>query len=147
VRFDLAMLLGLTMAASLATAESAKEGVQTSLAQVNAALQAGQADKARALLKSLPDAVGNSADAHNLRCRVLFTLEQFEAAKKKPGRRSRAFDLVRSIWNPASAARAAPARTACRKARPDGLVLPASRAPKPRSASRTPCISKPAASR
>ena len=83
MRFDLAMLLGLTMAASLATAESAKEGVQTSLAQVNAALQAGQADKARALLKSLPDAVGNSADAHNLRCRVLFTLEQFEAAKNE----------------------------------------------------------------
>jgi len=42
----------------------------------NAALQAGAADRALALLNSLP----SSAEAHNLRCRVLFTTERWEAA-------------------------------------------------------------------
>jgi len=80
VRFALAALLGITMAGSVA-AESAVDGPKNGLAQVNAALQAGEADKALALLKSLPQPAANSAEAHNLRCRVLFTLEQFEAAK------------------------------------------------------------------
>jgi predicted Zn-dependent protease len=71
----LALLLGLTLAAS-AAAQSTKDG----LAQVNAALQAGEADKALALLRSLPQPVGNSAEAHNLHCRVLYALEKFEAA-------------------------------------------------------------------
>ena len=75
MRVPLAVLLGIAMAASVG-AESGKDG----LAQVNAALQAGQADKALALLKSLPEPLNNSAEAHNLRCRVLYTLEQFEAA-------------------------------------------------------------------
>ena len=75
MRAPLAVLLGVAMAASPGT-ESGKDG----LAQVNAALQAGQADKAIALLKSLPEPLNNSAGAHNLRCRVLYTLEQFEAA-------------------------------------------------------------------
>ena len=82
MKLHLAALLGLIMAASL-TAESTKDGGQTALAQVNAALQSGQADKALALLKSLPQPAGGSAEAHNLRCRVLFTLEQFEAAKNE----------------------------------------------------------------
>ncbi len=72
------MLLGLAMAVPVA-AESDKDG----LSQVNAALQAGEADRALALLKSLPEPAGNSAQAHNLRCRVLFTLEQFEPAKSE----------------------------------------------------------------
>jgi tetratricopeptide (TPR) repeat protein len=46
------------------------------LAQVNSALQAGEADRALALLDSLPA----SAEADNLRCRVLFTLEKWNAA-------------------------------------------------------------------
>ncbi len=46
------------------------------LAQARAALQAGEADQALTLLNSLPP----SAEAHNLRCRVLFTLEQWNAA-------------------------------------------------------------------
>lgn len=75
MRILLAVLLGIAMAASLA-AESGKDG----LAQVNAALQAGEADKALALLKSLPQPLSDSGEAHNLRCRVLYTLEQFEAA-------------------------------------------------------------------
>lgn len=82
MRLLLAVLLGLTMAASKA-AESTKETGQPGLAQVNAALQSGQADKALALLKSLPQPTGASAEAHNLRCRVLFTLEHFEAAKNE----------------------------------------------------------------
>ena len=79
MRVPLAVLLGIAMAASVG-AESGKGGLQDGLAQVNAALQAGQADKALALLKSLPQPLDNSAEAHNLRCRVLYTLEQFEAA-------------------------------------------------------------------
>lgn len=46
------------------------------LAQANAALQAGQADRALSELSSLPA----SAEAHNLRCRVLFTLEHWDGA-------------------------------------------------------------------
>ncbi|MFP5235917.1 MAG: tetratricopeptide repeat protein [Acidobacteriota bacterium] len=48
--------------------------------EANVALQAGQADKALAMLRSLPPGEANSAQAHNLRCRVLFTLEQWNAA-------------------------------------------------------------------
>lgn len=77
------MLLGVVMAASL-VAEPAKAGPSLEgLAAVNAALQAGQADRALSLLKTLPSPASGSAEAHNLRCRVLFTLEQFEAAKNE----------------------------------------------------------------
>jgi predicted Zn-dependent protease len=53
------------------------------LAEVNSALQAGQADKALALLNALPSPASISAEARNLRCRVFFTLEKFEAAKNE----------------------------------------------------------------
>jgi tetratricopeptide (TPR) repeat protein len=46
------------------------------LVQANAALQAGEADKALALLKFLP----SSAEASNLECRVRLMLEQWNAA-------------------------------------------------------------------
>lgn len=82
MRFGLAVLLGVMVAAS-AWAESARGGPQNGLAEVNAALQAGEADRALELLKLLPGPAGNSAEAHNLRCRVLFTLEQFEASKNE----------------------------------------------------------------
>ena len=78
MRVKWAALLGLMMAACL-WAESGKEG----LSQVNSALQAGQADRALALLRSLPQPAGDSAEAHNLRCRVMFTLQQFEDAKSE----------------------------------------------------------------
>lgn len=52
------------------------EPAPDSLAAVNKDLQAGAADRALALLNSLP----SSAEAHNLRCRVLFTLERWDAA-------------------------------------------------------------------
>jgi tetratricopeptide (TPR) repeat protein len=48
--------------------------------EANTALQAGQADKALAMLHALPPAESESAEAHNLRCRVLFTLEQWDDA-------------------------------------------------------------------
>jgi tetratricopeptide (TPR) repeat protein len=46
------------------------------LAHANAALQAGEADKALSLLNSLP----NSAEESNLKCRVFFMLERFDDA-------------------------------------------------------------------
>jgi predicted Zn-dependent protease len=46
------------------------------LAQANAALQAGDADTALGLLASLPQ----SAETHNLRCRVLYALQQWDSA-------------------------------------------------------------------
>jgi len=49
---------------------------RNSLAGANAALQAGEADRALAMLSSLPA----SAESHNLKCRVFFTLNQWDAA-------------------------------------------------------------------
>ena len=46
------------------------------LVRANAALQAGEADRALSLLSSLP----NSAEARNLKCRVYFMIEQYDEA-------------------------------------------------------------------
>ena len=61
-----------------------------SLAQANAALQAGEADKALALLgpatqqlKSFPDSTANLAQAANIECRVRLMLRQWDAALDK----------------------------------------------------------------
>lgn len=51
-----------------------------SLADANAALQSGEADKALALLASLTASGQDLAEAHNLVCRVRFTLEQWNTA-------------------------------------------------------------------
>jgi tetratricopeptide (TPR) repeat protein len=59
------------------------QAVPNGLAEANSALQAGQADKALSLLQSLPDDEAGSAQAHNLKCRVLYTLEQWEPAAKE----------------------------------------------------------------
>jgi tetratricopeptide (TPR) repeat protein len=59
---------------SLLQAETRTES--GSLAQANSALQAGEADKALALL----DSGSGSAQAYNLICRVRLTLEQWDAA-------------------------------------------------------------------
>jgi len=53
---------------------------QTPLAQANAALQTGEADRALALLSSVPAPAKDQAEAHNLQCRVRLTLEQWDAA-------------------------------------------------------------------
>jgi hypothetical protein len=55
---------------------------RTQLAQANAALQAGEADKALELLHSLPVRRGQ-AEAYNLRCRVRYTLEQWDEAVER----------------------------------------------------------------
>jgi len=63
----------LTAAAALPAAMPAQK---EPLAEANAALQAGEADKALALL----DKPGNRAEAYNLRCRVEYTLTQWDRA-------------------------------------------------------------------
>jgi tetratricopeptide (TPR) repeat protein len=55
-----------------AFAEVPKNG----LAQADAALQSGEADRALSVLNALP----STAEAHNLRCRVYFTLERWDDA-------------------------------------------------------------------
>ena len=50
------------------------------LAEADAALQAGRADAAMTILSELPAPEANSAFAHNLRCRILFALEQWSDA-------------------------------------------------------------------
>ena len=50
------------------------------IADAIAALHAGQADKSLSILDSLPANELGSAEAHNVRCRVLFTLELWSAA-------------------------------------------------------------------
>lgn len=59
---------------------SSAQGQATTLAQMNAALQAGEADRALALANSLPQAGADIAEAQNLQCRVRFTLQQWDAA-------------------------------------------------------------------
>lgn len=51
------------------------------VAEANAALQAGQADLAISILRALPPAEANTGEAHVIRCRVLFALEQFDPAQ------------------------------------------------------------------
>lgn len=80
------LALGLTPASILLGAPAAVASTATApprdstnpLAAVNAALQAGEADKALDLIGSLPKPV--SAEAHNLTCRVRYTLQQWDAA-------------------------------------------------------------------
>jgi len=96
------LAVGALLAALLAAAMSASAPAQASapapererpaqvtepLAEASAALQAGEADKALALLnslppqlESLPDSSASQAEAANLECRVRLTLEQWNAA-------------------------------------------------------------------
>ena len=64
------------LACLLALTAAAEPAVKSSFAQASGALQAGEADKALSLLSSLPA----TPEAHNLRCRVLLTLERWDAA-------------------------------------------------------------------
>lgn len=59
-------------ALALLPAEVPKDG----LSQADAALQSGEADRALSLLNAMP----GSAEVHNLRCRVFFTLERWDEA-------------------------------------------------------------------
>jgi len=72
---------GLLVAALLAGVGLHAHGASSDvLAQANAALQAGEADKALGLLSSLPSSGPEAAEGHNLACRVRLTLEQWDAA-------------------------------------------------------------------
>lgn len=83
-RLHLAWLLFagvLAAGAPKAAAGGAQQLQKPVLAQAETALEAGEADKVLKLLGSLPP-LGESdqAQAHNLACRVRFTLEQWDAA-------------------------------------------------------------------
>lgn len=68
-------------ALAAAAAAAAAQARAAGLGEANAALQAGQADLSLSILRSLPNAEANTAEAHSIRCRVLFTLEQWEVAQ------------------------------------------------------------------
>ena len=70
----------LATALALPAAEAA--GAPT-LAQINQALQQGEADKAVSLLNSLPQSSANLGEVHNLECRVRYSLQQWDAAIEK----------------------------------------------------------------
>jgi tetratricopeptide (TPR) repeat protein len=81
-RLPLAILVAASVVYS-ATAQvhSSQAGpLPVALAQANAALQAGEADKALALLRAVPQSDASLAQAANLECRVRMTLEQWDAA-------------------------------------------------------------------
>jgi tetratricopeptide (TPR) repeat protein len=67
-----------SLLASLAPANS--QSTRDPLVEANRSLQAGEADKALALLGSLNSSGIDQAMAHNLACRVRITLEQWDAA-------------------------------------------------------------------
>lgn len=72
------ILAGLSLAVATVISASA-QGAGRQLAQANAALQAGEADKALALLDAVIQPSG-SAEAYNLRCRVELTLQEWDRA-------------------------------------------------------------------
>lgn len=78
-----AILMAAAVGATLTPAQASKQVAREPLAQVNAALQAGEADKALTLLHSLPQSESGSAEARNLECRVRFSVEQWDAAVKE----------------------------------------------------------------
>jgi tetratricopeptide (TPR) repeat protein len=59
---------------------AAAENAHADLAQINTALQAGEADKALELIAALPQAGADDAAALNLECRIRYTLSQWDAA-------------------------------------------------------------------
>jgi len=75
------ILSGVVWAAAAALAAPAP-GQRERLSEANAALQAGEADKAMALLDTLDklDKPDSRAEAYNLRCRVEYTLEHWDRA-------------------------------------------------------------------
>ena len=66
-----------------AQATNTPQNPARSLAQANAALEAGEADKALSLLHGLPQAGAQLAEAQNLACRVHLTLQQWDQAARE----------------------------------------------------------------
>lgn len=79
MRASLAVVLA-AMLANCACAQAQSRSVKNELVQANAFLQAGEADKALALLRSLTRQGAGAAEAHNIECRVFYTLEAWDAA-------------------------------------------------------------------
>jgi tetratricopeptide (TPR) repeat protein len=73
------MLTALILLAAAAASASTQSGVGAQLSQANAALQAGEADKALALLVPLTQPSG-TAEAFNLKCRVEYSIEHWDQA-------------------------------------------------------------------
>lgn len=71
------VLWAVLLAAATALAEPVARGP---LAQANTALQVGEADKALSLLDPVVRRDEGPAEAHNLKCRVLLTLEKWDEA-------------------------------------------------------------------
>jgi tetratricopeptide (TPR) repeat protein len=69
-------LLQLALLGAACAATAASDIPRTGIGQADAALQAGEADRALSLLGSMP----SSAEAHNLRCRVYFMEERWDDA-------------------------------------------------------------------
>ncbi len=68
---------------ALAAITASTQGAAQTLAQANQALQNGEADKALALLHSLPGGGTSLAEAQNLSCRVHFTLQRWDEAVRE----------------------------------------------------------------
>ncbi len=66
----------------LAAAAACCQMPTAALAAGNAALQAGEADRALGILTALPTQGPGAAEAQNLICRVRYTLEQWDAAAR-----------------------------------------------------------------
>jgi tetratricopeptide (TPR) repeat protein len=75
------VFFGLVLAAAAVLSASALSGERSPLVLADAALQAGEADKALAILSPLAQH-GGGAQAYNLKCRVEYSLEQWEQAAK-----------------------------------------------------------------
>ena len=75
------VLAGVVLASAAILSASAQGGERSKLAQATAALQSGEADKALAILSPLAQP-GGEATAYNLKCRVEYSLEQWDQAAK-----------------------------------------------------------------
>ena len=73
------VLAGLVLASAAVLSASAQSSERSQLALATAALQFGEADKALALLSPLAQP-GGEAQAYNLKCRVEYSLEQWDRA-------------------------------------------------------------------
>ena len=78
-----AALTAAILTVAIPTASALPPAVGGPLAHVNAALQAGEADRAIALLQSLPAPLAGQPEAHNLECRVELTLGNLDAALRQ----------------------------------------------------------------
>lgn len=75
--------MGLLAAAVVVSGAAQGARVTQTLAQANQALQTGEADKALALLNSLPQGGTSLGEAQNLACRVHFTLQRWDEAARE----------------------------------------------------------------